>query len=241
MVRVNEWLRRQFEHLDLNEPLFYHIPFGLRFELGYPPHAIDESTYFEQLQQRAVELFEQLFGDGRQMYIRTRQFIWADEWEEDKDRLTKGNDDGTDDLIIERLEGDSVSLSELLNTETAARIVEEERIPEYDEDTGRLDGYHIYFALECTIADVNYPALLAAASYKDFPHKGRALREQIYYIDPARTLIFYMYDDRGLDIVGRDHSALHHLYTTYNDWLLDYDRERMDTMFHDVTKGEDQQ
>ncbi|MEW4368727.1 DUF3885 domain-containing protein [Paenibacillus kandeliae] len=112
-MSVNEWLRRHFEHFDLNEPLFYHFPFGLRFELGYPSRVIDESAYFEQLQQRAVELFEQLFGDGRKMYIRTRHFVWAD------------------DPIIERLERDSASLSEFLNTETAARIVEEERIPEY--------------------------------------------------------------------------------------------------------------
>lgn len=241
MVNVNEWLRRHFAQVDLNEPLFYHVPFGLRFELGYPPLAIEEPTYFEQLQQRAVELFEQLFGDGRKMYIRTRSFVWADELEGYQDNHAKEQDDGADAPIIEKWERDTVSLHDFLNKEGVSLIVEEERIPEYDEDTGVLDGYHIYCGLECTIAEIDYPALLAAASYKDFPNKGRTLHEQVYYIDPVRKLIFYMYDDRGLDIVSLDDSLLRHLYTTYNDWLLDYDRERMDAMFHKVVKGEDQQ
>jgi hypothetical protein len=39
------------------------------------------------------------------------------------------------------------------------------------------------------------------------------------------------YDDRGMDVVGPDRSRLTELYRRYNDYLLDYDREIMDSVY----------
>jgi len=40
-----------------------------------------------------------------------------------------------------------------------------------------------------------------------------------------------MYDDRGLDIIASDKDTLSPIYTKHNDWLLDYDRARMEEIF----------
>ncbi len=40
-----------------------------------------------------------------------------------------------------------------------------------------------------------------------------------------------MYADRGLDIISSEAQRLRPIYEQYNDWLLDYDRERMDKKF----------
>lgn len=39
------------------------------------------------------------------------------------------------------------------------------------------------------------------------------------------------YNDRGMDIVGPNHKLLSYLYGKFNDYLLDHDRDVMDTVF----------
>ena len=41
------------------------------------------------------------------------------------------------------------------------------------------------------------------------------------------------YDERGVDIFGPNRELLKMLYNKRNDWLLDYDRKRMDTVYQD--------
>lgn len=53
----------------------------------------------------------------------------------------------------------------------------------------------------------------------------------IYIIDRARSVILHVYDDRGMDIAAAHPSAILPLYKTFNSWLLDYDRQKMDFVF----------
>jgi len=41
------------------------------------------------------------------------------------------------------------------------------------------------------------------------------------------------YDDRGMDVFGPNRDLLKMLYDKHSDWLLDYDRERMDAEYQD--------
>ncbi|MEP1423058.1 MAG: DUF3885 domain-containing protein [Erythrobacter sp.] len=50
-------------------------------------------------------------------------------------------------------------------------------------------------------------------------------------LDPTRGLMLHAYDDRGLDIIALGGGQLDTLYREYNNWLLDYDRERMKAIF----------
>ena len=40
-------------------------------------------------------------------------------------------------------------------------------------------------------------------------------------------MIVHMYDDRGLDMIAANREALIPVYRNFNDWVLDYDRERI--------------
>lgn len=42
-----------------------------------------------------------------------------------------------------------------------------------------------------------------------------------------------MYDHRGLDILGPDVRSLRHLYETYNELILDYDRPAINALFEE--------
>lgn len=57
--------------------------------------------------------------------------------------------------------------------------------------------------------------------------------DRVYFVAPEKGLLFYMYDDRGLDMVATDRAVLAPLYQQLDHWLLDYDRERMRETFGD--------
>jgi hypothetical protein len=54
-----------------------------------------------------------------------------------------------------------------------------------------------------------------------------------YLVDFERGILVDVYDDRGMDVIAVDCEALRPLHVRFSDWLLDYDRARMDAMFAD--------
>lgn len=52
-----------------------------------------------------------------------------------------------------------------------------------------------------------------------------------YLIDPEYGLVLHLYDDRGMDVVATHNASLVDLFLRFNDWLLDYNRARMTSMF----------
>jgi Domain of unknown function (DUF3885) len=53
----------------------------------------------------------------------------------------------------------------------------------------------------------------------------------VYFIDFERGICLHPYDDRGMDLVAMDTALLAPIYNAFGNWLLPYDRERMDTAF----------
>jgi hypothetical protein len=54
-----------------------------------------------------------------------------------------------------------------------------------------------------------------------------------YLYDPERQVLMHVYDDRGMDLTALDAGRLDQAYRQFNDWLLDYDRPRIDAIFAD--------
>lgn len=77
------------------------------------------------------------------------------------------------------------------------------------------------------IKRVNYQNILQAIANTDFLREPR-VNTEVFFINLDQKLIFNMYDDRGLDIIAKDMETLRPLYTEFNSWILDYDREAID-------------
>ncbi|WP_112312338.1 DUF3885 domain-containing protein [Pseudogemmobacter bohemicus] len=58
-----------------------------------------------------------------------------------------------------------------------------------------------------------------------FP-KARWL-SRIYIVDFDQSIVLNVYDDRGMDLVALDPGKLRPVCHAFNEWLLDYDREKM--------------
>ncbi|MFU8828850.1 MAG: DUF3885 domain-containing protein [Phycisphaerales bacterium] len=70
-----------------------------------------------------------------------------------------------------------------------------------------------------------------AAISCDFGSLLPASPGRVYIISCSRGLLCHPYDDRGMDVRGLSREALQGLYLKHNDWLLDYDRAKMDSIF----------
>lgn len=209
----NHWLEQTFPQMKLEVPLFYNFPLGLRFELGVPYRGIDDPTYFEQLEQRAVSLFEAVFAESEQVCVMTFTYQTA---------LSD----------IERIERNEVQVLEnYLRPECFSQVSLHSERPDYDEDTAELMGYIQSKYVWCTLGDLDYAGILKAIGYTDFSEREASLVERVFFIEPKQQIIFHMYDDRGLDIVGMQQESLQRLYHQYYDWLLPYDMEKMNQVF----------
>jgi hypothetical protein len=58
--------------------------------------------------------------------------------------------------------------------------------------------------------------------------KAPSVSSRVYFLNPATDVIVHMYDDRGLDVIAASREPLIPLYRTFNDWILDFDRARID-------------
>ena len=53
----------------------------------------------------------------------------------------------------------------------------------------------------------------------------------VYFADSYNSILFYLYDDRGADLVAADKESLRPSYEKFNSWILDYDREKITAIF----------
>lgn len=57
------------------------------------------------------------------------------------------------------------------------------------------------------------------------------LASSVYLAHPEEKILYHLYDDRGLDVVAQQKGILSPLYETFNESILDNDREAIDHIF----------
>ncbi len=85
--------------------------------------------------------------------------------------------------------------------------------------------------LKVNASQVDYRNILKSIAYTNFPLGEPWTRKEIYFINIEKKLIFNMYDDRGLDIIAESKEILQPLYVKHKEWILDYDRNKIDALF----------
>lgn len=58
-----------------------------------------------------------------------------------------------------------------------------------------------------------------------------ALSSSVYLVNRKNEILFYLYDSRGLDVVASDKEVLRPMYKTLQNWILEYDREKINKEF----------
>ncbi len=209
-------LERTFETLKkignerLQLPIFYESPVSLRFETGDPTLDIflDEKhlnpRYLKSAQWRAAFLYE-----------KTAPFdtlLWV---------LYRTPDLDTDiDEIIEKF-------CRLAHLPSPAEVYQQDVTTASEESMTRI---LLFWDMEQTPPRV--APLLEAIMSCDFKGLGfRELSSAVFFFDTTRHLLFHPYDDRGADVVAEKTDNIRFLYKDCQNWLLEYDIERMKTTF----------
>ena len=53
----------------------------------------------------------------------------------------------------------------------------------------------------------------------------------VYFLNSEKDVLFHLYNDRGFDVVAAGKETLRPLYESCQDWILDYDQEKIDRTF----------
>lgn len=86
------------------------------------------------------------------------------------------------------------------------------------------------YIIKSSVENVDIKRLLEEIVRSEMGGNSR-LTSGVYLLNPRNQIIYYLYDDRGLDVVSTNKTTLKDIYDKFNDWILDYDRERIDKMF----------
>jgi len=85
------------------------------------------------------------------------------------------------------------------------------------------------------------PTFDAASMFKAIANREQAgspaISGKVYVIDPSNCVIMHMYDDRGLDVIAAKLDTLGPLFETFNEWVLDNQRHRVEFRFRPTPKA----
>lgn len=213
-MRLKEYMLETFSNLELRPPLFYSWAIGIRFKLGvnYDYNNIYENCpYLEGVYNRAITLFQSLHSETDDMYI----VVDVDDYADGENFKHKLN-------IFSKYVKEKSDLFKLQKN-TIPYV-----FPEDDEDG--VYKTHRY-TLKCKVSDLKYIPMIKAICNQDMGIKPRIFH-RVYFININKNTIFHIYDDRGCDVLATSPNTIRNMYHTYNDWILEYDRNKIDKVFN---------
>ncbi|WP_434611658.1 DUF3885 domain-containing protein [Bacillus paranthracis] len=213
-MRLKEYMLETFPNLELRPPLFYNGDIGIRFKLGVNydcTNIYENCPYLEGVYNRAITLFQSLHSKTDDIYIVVDVNDFAD-GETFKHKLN----------IFSKYVKEKSDLFKLQKN-TIPYV-----FPEDDED-GLYKTHR--FTLKCKVSDLKYIPMLKAICNQDMGIKPRIFH-MVYFINVNKNTIFHIYDDRGCDVLATSPNTIRDMYHTYNDWILDYYRNKIDKVFN---------
>lgn len=206
-----QFLTDNFKGLRIRASLFFNWDKGLRFDLQ--EGEVDTDEYFEEVLKRSTTLFQEAFDPDDNAFLVVMDYKYK------RTKLRSGNFCFRQ---IRDLSGREIAFLKVYRL--------------YDPNDS-LDVRNVAI-IKSEIERIDYKNILNAIGNTDFPQRqprldknGVFTSKEIFFLNIDRKLIFHMYDDRGLDIIANDVEQLRPIYNKYNSWLLDSNREKMDSLF----------
>lgn len=186
----------------LQLPIFYESPIALRFEIGDISLSTASSVYFRAAYLRAAYIYHQTAPFDTLLWI-----------------LYHSADTETDVQTL------CQQFCEIAHLPMPAEIYTQETI---DMDNEPFTRIFLFWDMETTPPNID--KLLQAIIHTDF-HGFRELSSAVFFLNTTDHILYHLYDDRGLDVVAETKESILPLYQQFQNWLLDYDRKRMQSIF----------
>ena len=204
-----QFFRQHFADFEVRLPMFYLWDIGLRFDLQKVfknPVSPDDNDYFKECLFRAIQIFETTFEPTDEIYLIINSFKWK------KKKIRRGN------FIFKQI--NSLDFANILYR----------RINQLYEPGDKNDQWNQAVMLTET-KKIDYKQILAGQINTDFGSRSPRICEEVFFVNITKRIIFNVYDDRGLDIIATDKETIRPIFEKHNDWILDYDREKIDKQF----------
>lgn len=194
--------------ISLPYPLFYKFPAGIRFEMG-DENEDDDDRYIKGAKSRALSIFNELFDKDDEIY------------------LVVDSCEKYSDLYWSR-PFNNISLVRKFISKIDDEYCYEKLVATYEDDEEEYpyDRYIIKTSRKSIDAD----KLILEIVESDLKGKS-SLVNNVFLVNKNSGILYFLYDDRGLDIAANDKQKLKDIYIKFNDWILDYHRERIYKMF----------
>ncbi|HIT72412.1 MAG TPA: DUF3885 domain-containing protein [Candidatus Fimicola cottocaccae] len=197
---------------DFENPLFYNCDIGIRLGISeyedwehYLKFDEEETIVNPEFIKNTADKAYGVFKNFESTFDILRIDVIYDETEDYRKKIKK---------IIKTLNIDKPD--EIVSDEF---ILEDNEVLKRKQLIWNLDSHKIdYYNIITEIAKTDF----GGCSYLSY---------YTYFIDTFNSIVFNMYDDRGIDIVSSKKEQLYYIYKYYNNFILDYDRERIDRIF----------
>lgn len=217
-MELMEYLKHTFPGLVLKPSLYHQWENGLHFEFGLELYQFKDDgalnlPMFDLVYSQALFLFNQLFSEQDNILLVTNVYQY------------KSNKRTSKVKVYERY----------LKNKGLKYNLKQETLPyPFDEEEDVNDFYTSQFYLMCKKSDIHYASLIKASCHEDFSLKPkfeggkRPYYPDVFFINITKNCIYYIYDDRGCEVIARNMETILLLYKEFNNWLDTNSRQKIE-------------
>ncbi|MBN6888208.1 uncharacterized protein DUF3885 [Cytobacillus horneckiae] len=223
-MELQEYINTTFPGLVLKPSLYYQSNISIHFDLARDLYQFKNETelnpdYFNRVYTQAISLFNDLFSAEDKILLVTNVY-------QNKDFVRKSKKK----MMVYR--------HYIQNKDVRFRLKQEMLPYMFDDEENTEDYCTSQFSLQCCKQDIRYPLLIKAICNQDFPvlkprlhNPYRLYHPDVFFINLTNNVIFYIYDDRGCEIIASDIGTIRPIYEKYTDLVNEYFRVEIDQRF----------
>lgn len=213
-MHLKEYIDTTFPGLVLKPSLCQQWHNSLDFQFAKELYPLKEGTdelnpdYFRTVYHQANSLFQDLISLEDQLF-----FVTNIHWHKDYARSRKKK------LKVYHRYVKGKDMRFPLRQETLPYLFEEEEAEDYCTSQ---------FSLKCRKQDIVYPLLIQAICNQDFPplkprisNSSFSNEPNVFFINVTKNIIYFIYDDRGCEVIAKDMETLQPIRMKYKDWMHD--------------------
>ncbi|MFB7138489.1 DUF3885 domain-containing protein [Gottfriedia sp. NPDC056225] len=218
-MNLQHYLKEKFPTVELIPSIYYQWDSGIHFSLGGDLYQFKEKDklnldMFKLVYEQTLTIFNELFDQDDEVFLVTNLYKHK-----------------TKEKRIKKLK----VYKRFLKNKNDLNKIHFKSYP-YPFEMDDAEEYEMQqFSLNCKRKDLRVHQLLKAACNEDFPSLhprfgGYSIGyPDIFFVNVTKDIIFFIYDDRGCEVIARDVDRLRLLYKKYFDWVEDIDRKRIES------------
>ncbi|WP_088044487.1 DUF3885 domain-containing protein [Bacillus sp. EAC] len=216
-MNLKDYLNDRFPAVELIPSVYYQWEIGIHFTLGgniYQFIKKDELNYdrFRLVYGQTLTIFNELFEKDDDLFIVTNMYKHK-----------------TNEKHIRKLK----VYKPFIKRKSDLNRIQVKTYP-YPFELDEAETYEMQqFSLLCKREDFRVQELLKAACNEDFPLNpklgGYSIDyPDVFFVNISKDIIFFIYDDRGCEVIAREADKILPIYEKYYNWVEEVDRKRIE-------------